>query len=152
MLAVEPVRGGDLSKVAGLAGAELTERYPLEWWAEQASRTAKAGGGKGAFYVARDVEHDNIVGFAVSDNEACEAHLLAIAVQDEYRGRGIGSALLRHVGHDVACSGAMKFSLDVRVDDEKAQAFYRRHGFAPEGFKERCYSDGADAVRLARPL
>jgi ribosomal-protein-alanine N-acetyltransferase len=102
--------------------------------------------------VARDVPTNRVVGFALASSESCEGHLLAIAVDRQFRGAGIGSALLRNVRQEMTRSGAMRLKLEVRADDRAAQQFYTRHGFAPEGLESHVYSDGSDAVRMARPL
>lgn len=146
MLVVEPVRDADLDPVAWLAYRALQEQYDPGWLAHHA-RTQK-----GTFLVARDVPTNRIVGFALADQDACEAHLLALAVDRQRRGEGIGSALLSNVRDQVARQGAFRLSLEVRADDPNAQVFYSRHGFAPAGLEEHVYSDGSDAVKMARPL
>lgn len=145
MLVVEPMRNADADPVARLAARTLTESYDPEWLAEQpqSGRTC---------LVARDVPTNKVVGFALAASEACEAHLLAIAVDRQYRGAGIGSALLRNVRQEMVRSGAFHMKLEVRAEDQATQAFYVRHGFAPEGLESHVYSDGGDAVRMGRPL
>lgn len=146
MLVVEPVRDGDLDPVAWLAYRALKEQYDANWLAAHAKTHS------GTFLVARDVPTNKIVGFALADQEACEGHLLALAVDSQRRGEGIGSALLKNVRDHLARQGAFRMSLEVRADDPKAQVFYSRHGFAPQGLESHVYSDGADAVKMARPL
>ena len=146
MLVVEPVRDGDLDPVAWLAYRALQEQYDADWLAHHARTT------QGTFLVARDIPTNRIVGFALADQEACEGHLLALAVDRQRRGEGIGSALLKNVRDHMARQGAYRLSLEVRADDQKAQVFYSRHGFAPLGLEAHVYSDGSDAVKMARPL
>jgi ribosomal-protein-alanine N-acetyltransferase len=145
MLVVEPMRNADADPVARLAARTLTESYDPEWLAEHAH-------GGSTCLVARDVPTNRVVGFALAANESCEAHLLAIAVDRQYRGAGIGSALLRTVRHEMARSGAFRLNLEVRAEDQATQAFYVRHGFSPEGLESHVYSDGGDAVRMTQPL
>ncbi|HUR62070.1 MAG TPA: GNAT family N-acetyltransferase [Candidatus Thermoplasmatota archaeon] len=145
MLVVEPMRNADAVPVARLAAQNLSESYSPEWLSENAAPARTC-------LVARDVPTDKVVGFAVAASEACEGHLLALAVDQRYRGVGIGSALLRNVGRELTRSGAMRLKLEVRAEDQATQGFYLRHGFAPEGLEEHVYSDGGDAVRMARPL
>lgn len=145
MLVVEPVRGSDVDPVARLAMRALSEHYTPEWLAAHASSS-------GPFLVARDVPTNEVVGFALAERASCEGHLLALAVDSSRRGEGIGTALLSNVREELTRSGAFRLHLEVRADDPKAQAFYQRHGFAPEGLEQRVYKDGSDAVRMARPL
>jgi ribosomal-protein-alanine N-acetyltransferase len=145
MLVVEPMRNADADPVARLAARALTESYDPSWLAEHANHGRTC-------LVARDVAANRVVGFALASNEACEGHLLALAVEQQFRGAGIGSALLRNVRQELARSGALRMKLEVRAEDRGTQQFYARHGFAPEGLESHVYSDGGDAVRMARPL
>lgn len=145
VLVVEPVRTNDIGPVARLAMEALKEQYDLDWLADQAS-------GKGTFLVARDVQRNQVVGFAVANQSDCEGHLLALAVRPQRRGEGIGQALLGHVRQQLACSGAMRMQLEVRADDPEAQVFYRRQGFEPTGLQSQVYADGGDAIVMTKPL
>lgn len=143
MLVVGRARMDEVDRLAAMVAQDL--QVNPEWLAEA---TLCDG-----CMVARDTRTDEMLGFAVVRREdACEGHLLALAVDRMHRGLGVGSALLKSV-HDVMLrAGAMRLRLEVRADNPKAQAFYARHGFAPEGVESRAYPDGEDAVRLARPL
>jgi len=82
----------------------------------------------------------------------CEGHVLALAVDQAWRGEGIGSALLSRVRSELRRDGAMHLCLEVRASNRSAVAFYQRHGFHPEGLQEHAYADGEDAVRFGRPI
>ena len=91
MLVVEPVRNTDVDPVARLAIDSLQERYAPEWLAEHANVK------NGTFLVARDVPTNTVVGFALAEKGEAEGHLLALAVDRDRRGQGIGRALLADV-------------------------------------------------------
>lgn len=146
MLIVEPVRNADVDPVSRLALATLKERYAPEWLAAHANLR------NSTFLVARDVPTNQVVGFALAEADRAEGHLLALAVDGQRRGQGIGRALLSGVGQRLSSQGAMRLRLDVRWDDPAARRFYMHAGFAPEGVKEGVYADGADALEMARPL
>ncbi|MEK6975262.1 MAG: N-acetyltransferase [Candidatus Thermoplasmatota archaeon] len=146
MLVVEPVRNTDVDPVARLAVQTLHERYSPEWLAEHANLD------NGTFLVARDVPTNQVVGFALAQSGDAEGHLLALAVDSQRRGQGIGRALLSDVREQMRRKGAMRLTLDVRWDDSGARLFYARQGFAPAGIKEGVYSDGTDALEMAKPL
>ncbi len=146
MLIVEPVRNSDVDPVARLALQTLQERYSPEWLAEHARP------GTGTFLVARDVPTNQVVGFALANNDDVEGHLLALAVDAQRRGQGIGRALLSDVREHLRKKGALRMRLDVRWDDPSARRFYARQGFHPAGIRENVYSDGADALEMAKPL
>lgn len=146
MLVVEPVRNTDVDPVARLAVKTLQERYTPEWLAEHAQLD------NGTFLVARDVPTNQVVGFALAQSGEAEGHLLALAVDSRRRGQGIGRALLADVREHMRRQGAMRLKLDVRWDDPLARRFYTLQGFAPAGIKAGVYSDGADALEMAKPL
>jgi ribosomal protein S18 acetylase RimI-like enzyme len=52
-----------------------------------------------------------------------------IAVAPQFRGRGIGRALLEAVEADARQLGCCKVTLEVRADNARAMAAYRRAGF-----------------------
>lgn len=52
-----------------------------------------------------------------------------LAVAPQFRGRGIGKALLEAVAADARALGCGKVTLEVRADNAKAIGLYRRVGF-----------------------
>lgn len=146
MLVVEPVRNADVDPVARLALNSLRERYASDWLAEHANVA------KGTFLVARDVPTNQVVGFALAEKAEGEGHLLALAVDAQRRGQGIGRALLADVRERMRRQGAFALRLDVRWDDPAARNFYAKAGFEPLGIKEGVYSDGGDALEMSKQL
>ena len=71
-------------------------------------------------------------------------YLLAMAVDDEMRGRGIGSALMTHCEERASRGGSSRLSLDVSVKNEGARRLYERRGMSVEARWPR--------LRLAPPL
>src|SRR5687767_5127608 len=146
MLVVEPVRNADVDPVARLALDSLQERYATEWLARHANVA------QGTFLVARDVPTNQVVGFALAEKKEGEGHLLALAVDAQRRGQGIGRALLADVRERMRRQGALQLKLDVRWDDPAARRFYAKAGFEPKCIKEGVYSDGSDALEMVKPL
>ncbi len=58
-----------------------------------------------------------------------------LAVDQSYRGRKLGSALLWDAGMRASRSEIAAFALVVAAKDEQAAAFYRHHGFVPFGHR-----------------
>lgn len=59
-------------------------------------------------------------------------YLLAMAVDDEMRGRGVGSSLMDFVEERARRSGSSRLCLDVAVKNEGARRLYERRGMAAE--------------------
>ncbi|UVJ39930.1 GNAT family N-acetyltransferase [Arthrobacter sp. CJ23] len=88
----------------------------------------------------RMLAHDaagELVGIAASGpgrdyDRPCELELFMIYTLQRVHGRGIGQALVDSV------AGAEAAYLWVLDDNPRAQAFYRRNGFVPDGKRQLC--------------
>lgn len=67
---------------------------------------------------------------------------LAISVRKPYWGNGIGSELMRRLIAFAKDSGAEVISLEVRSDNERAKALYRKFGFTRYGVYEKFFKLG----------
>jgi len=85
-------------------------------------------------YVARDVGKVTAMAalhFTTSTAEGGKAAWLEdCIVRPEYRRKGIGKALLEHVIAQARAEGALRVMLLTDGDNERAQALYRKMGFA----------------------
>ncbi len=84
---------------------------------------------------------------------ADEVELLNVAVDPEFRRRGLARRLLRLVEERGAERGGAAVYLEVRRTNEAAQALYKAVGYAQIGIRKRYYSDtGEDAVLMSKDL
>ncbi|WP_404710577.1 GNAT family N-acetyltransferase [Sphingomonas sp. MMS24-J13] len=95
------------------------------------------------------------VGFALSRLLMDEAELLLLAVDPDWRQRGVASALIDRTAMNAAARGAHRLLLEVR-DGNQALCLYQRQGFGQIGRRRDYYrgGDGSthDALTLARPI
>jgi ribosomal-protein-alanine N-acetyltransferase len=92
------------------------------------------------------------VGFALSRGALDEEELLLIAVLPDYRGRGIGAALLQRFIEAARARGRGRLFLEMR-EGNPAHSLYRRFGFEPIGRRRNYYRNAAtplDAITYAR--
>jgi ribosomal-protein-alanine N-acetyltransferase len=75
---------------------------------------------------------------------AQEAHVSTIAVDPQYRERGIGQLLLITAIEKALELDATLMSLEVRVTNFVAQNLYRKYGFKVVGRRPRYYSDNRE--------
>ncbi|MDI6600968.1 MAG: ribosomal protein S18-alanine N-acetyltransferase [Thermoanaerobacteraceae bacterium] len=76
-----------------------------------------------------------------------EAHITNIAVHPDYRGIGVGNALLEGLIEAARKRGATSMTLEVRASNEIAQNLYRKYGFKAYGRRKGYYQDnGEDAI------
>lgn len=90
-----------------------------------------------------------VVGYAVMNNRPFRpwTALDYIAVSSARRSGRIGEVLLREA---LALARRRSVRLFVRPSNERAIAFYLRHGFSRIGLRRKNYADGEDAVIMAR--
>ena len=93
-----------------------------------------------------------VVGYAGGMIVDGDLQILKIAVDEAYRRHGIARELLERVAADARNLGASSCSLEVRVSNEGAQAFYEQMGLENVGVRPRYYSDREDAVIMQGPL
>jgi putative acetyltransferase len=102
---------------------DLRRQFRRSWTPETARIVAVAGG--------------NVVGDLGIEREkhAVLRHVaeLGMSVAPEWRGRGIGSALLAEAFRWAAWAGVEKVSLEVYPHNQAALALYRKFGFEEEG-------------------
>ena len=103
---------------------------------------------------APGVEGDT-VGFTLSRQGADEEELLLIAVDPDFRGRGMGTRLIANLAKASKARGVRRLFLEMRANNP-AQNLYRRSGFKPIGVRPSYYRalDGQsiDAITFAREL
>ncbi|MFA4662670.1 ribosomal protein S18-alanine N-acetyltransferase [Pyrococcus kukulkanii] len=77
-----------------------------------------------------------------------EGHIMSIAVHPDYRGNGIGKALMVAVIDRLFKRGARWIGLEVRVSNERAINLYKKLGFKIVKRIISYYSDGEDAYYM----
>ncbi len=95
---------------------------------------------------------EHIVGYVGMWLMVDEAHVVAIAVRESYRGRGLGERLLADAIEVALASGQENVTLEVRRSNTGAQALYEKYGFLKVGVRPRYYSDNhEDAIIMSTP-
>jgi nitroimidazol reductase NimA-like FMN-containing flavoprotein (pyridoxamine 5'-phosphate oxidase superfamily)/ribosomal protein S18 acetylase RimI-like enzyme len=109
------------------AAVELLEG---QYWTQGASREqlARAQLGASAWLGARDASGRLVATARANSDGARHAYVADVAVASDYRGLGLGAALVRLLLDHPAVRGATL----VRLATADAQPFYERFGFQPE--------------------
>jgi len=100
--------------------------------------------------VARDATE--LIGFGAMRYADEEAHLHLLAVAPARRRSGVGAALLRWLEESALTAGIGIVSLEARVDNQAARAFYVARGYSEVAFLRGYYLGRADGVRLSKDL
>src|SRR5882724_10685114 len=80
------------------------------------------------------------------------AELVSIAVDPAARGKGAADALLLATLRGLKRRGVPRIGLTVKVTNERAQAFYEKHGFRKARRIARYYEDGEDGFSFRLDL
>jgi ribosomal protein S18 acetylase RimI-like enzyme len=80
------------------------------------------------------------------------ARLYSLAVVPDARRHGVAATLLAAAERTARRRGCTEIRLEVRPDNAAAIAFYARRGYVRFGTYAGFYDDGADALRMHKPL
>lgn len=141
-IAIRPVRGADLLRIAEIESAAFADPWPVDLLAAelvhpQAILLAASRGGPATGYIA--IRH------AVG-----EAEILRVAVDPAERRRGLARALVETGLARLRQEGVEICHLEVRVDNLGAIALYESLGFAQTGRRRGYYRNGTDALLYAK--
>ncbi len=137
----------DLREVAAIERASFTaDPWPRESFESFLDRSGVH------FIVAEESRNrGKIAGYAVLIRVADEAELLNLAVTDDSRRGGIGSALLDKALALASGEGVRTVYLEVRESNSAARGLYAAHGFVEVGRRRRYYQRPVeDALILQR--
>jgi ribosomal-protein-alanine N-acetyltransferase len=135
---IEPV----LSLEQDLFGGEAWSA--AMFWSELAEHETRC-------YLVAQEDDGRLVGYAGLAIYPDAAYVQTIAAARDRWGSGVGPALLETLLATAADRGQPTVVLEVRADNARAQAFYRRYGFVPVGMRRGYYQpSNTDAVVMAR--
>ena len=144
MVSIRPARLFDIPEVVRIERASFNEEYPRGVF------LAFLENNPSTFLVAE--YGGRIIGYVMGYlRPDLEGHIMNIAVDPEYRGNGIGTALLTEVIERLINEGARYIGLEVRVSNEKAIRLYESFGFKKIKRIIAYYSDGEDAYYMLLP-
>ena len=146
MLRVERLAGPeDLDAVAALEATTFTNPWTREMLERELQQSDVA-----RVYVARLPER-RVAAFCACWLVYDELHINTIAVDSNFRRRGLATALIVHILDDAAAQGATHAYLEVRRSNLPAQALYESLGFTVAGLRRNYYtSPEEDALVLTR--
>lgn len=78
--------------------------------------------------------------------------IYSIAVSEAVRGAGVAAKLLKRCEQEIRRQGYVRISLEVRAANERAIAFYRKHGYREIARLPNYYEPGSDGLKMAKEL
>lgn len=95
-------------------------------------------------YVAKN--DDKVLGFVLIEETPYDFDILEIVVDQELRGRGIGTMLMKKVLDYAKLTHKEKATLEVASDNKNAISFYEKFGFSQISIRKNYYKNGNDAL------
>lgn len=77
-----------------------------------------------------------------------DAHIISIAVRQEYRRLGLGELLLISAVEMAMLRRSQRVTLEVRVSNFPAQGLYEKYGFHKVGVRKRYYADNHEDAMI----
>ena len=94
----------------------------------------------------------DILGFAIYSPIIPESHLLNIAIDPAYQGKGLGDKLLQQIILQNRTIGVKTISLEVRVSNLPAISLYEKRGFRKDAIRPDYYSGSSKEDALLMSL
>lgn len=94
-----------------------------------------------AWYYSLFNDKGKLVAYAGTWHILEEAHITNIAVDKDYRRKGYGEALLKHILDDCYKEKVKYLTLEVRVSNKPAIGLYEKYGFSSFGLRKKYYQD-----------
>jgi [ribosomal protein S18]-alanine N-acetyltransferase len=102
----------------------------------------------GAMVLVAEDPEDGVVGYAVSWWVLDEAELANLAVREDHRGCGVGSALLDRLLDEIRALEVDRVFLEVRISNERAHGLYLKRGFTQIGVRKGYYQNPREDARI----
>ncbi|MEM1644519.1 MAG: N-acetyltransferase [Ignisphaera sp.] len=152
---IRPATKDDLDTVIATNIECLPEHYPYSFWLNHLEKWGDV------FYVAE--VNGEVVGYVLSRVEEgisrCHGrlsrigHIVSVAVKEEYRARGIATALLSAIlSVFQTIYNVEEVQLEVRVSNYKAIKLYEKLGFIKAERIKGYYLDGEDSYLMVKNL
>lgn len=143
---IRPMRIDDLEQVCYIDRQSFTLPWPDNAYSHELKDNPAA-----RLWVAEDIQFSGdskIVGIIVMWLVLDEAHIATLAVHPDFRREGIGKRLLVVALQAAIQNGARQALLEVRANNQAAQALYQQFGFEVVGRRPRYYRDNQEDALL----
>jgi Acetyltransferases len=124
--------------------------YALSWRWTPARVAAQIRCPDAVVLVARD--NKSLAGFAIMHFGEELAHLNLLTVKRSYQRRGLGGRLLKWLEASALVAGIAVIELEVRAQNQVAQAFYKSLGYEEVVLLPGYYEGKESAIRMVRIL
>lgn len=89
-----------------------------------------------------------VIGYICANCVLHEAHILNLAVHQDYRRRGVATIMMREAIRKLKKKGCVFMYLEVRVSNTGARMFYELFGFKVESVRKKYYINPSEDALL----
>lgn len=125
--------------------AQLEKKCFVHPWSRQ-SLASELANENSVFLTA--VEDNKVVGYIGMNVVIDEGYIFNVAVDEKYRKRGIGSALIGELVTFGKKNNLCFLTLEVRESNDKARSLYSKFGFIKVGERKAYYKDPVENAVL----
>jgi len=99
------------------------------------------------FLIAYEKE---VIGYIIGIIDKEEGHIISLAVDKDFRGKDVGTLLVKHLLRTFEENGIRKVKLEVRKSNKIAQNLYKKLGFFEAKELPKYYENGEDGILMMR--
>ena len=133
MISVIPMTNAHINAVYDIESHSFSDPWPMEEIIFELNQAHSIS------LVA--IMHDKVAGYVTMRHIVNEGHICNIAVHEDYRKSGVGSALVATLVKTAKFMEMIGITLEVRIGNRAAMALYHKFGFIVEGYRRDYYKD-----------
>lgn len=139
-ISIREMRESDLDRIMEIENKTFTPPWSREAFLLELNKNLLAK------YIVGMVDGD-IAGYGGIWLIIDEGHITNIAVEEKYRGLGVGKKIVEGLINLCVDRGLRAITLEVRKSNEIAKSLYKKYGFVESGIRPKYYADNnEDAI------
>ena len=133
---IRPLGLSDLNSIDGIEQRAYNTPWSRSMFASELAKASSVC--LGAF------DHERLIGYVVNSRYVDAWHVMNVAVDPDYRRRGIATLLLERVFELTKDDQRRGYTLEVRVSNGDAIHLYEKLGFVRQGIRRGYYTDNRE--------
>ncbi len=145
-ISIREMRESDLDRIMEIENKTFTPPWSREAFLLELNKNLLAK------YIVGMVDGD-IAGYGGIWLIIDEGHITNIAVEEKYRGLGVGKKIVEGLINLCVDRGLRAMTLEVRKSNEIAKSLYKKYGFVESGIRPKYYADNnEDAIIMWKTI
>lgn len=145
IMKIRPFETDDLPQIITLVQGTFNEAYDYNIYLDKAMEWP---GGS----IVAEIGTEVIGYLLATTHRPLQTRILILGIKEGYRGHGVGKTLMHALMNRSIIKGNRSITLEVRVSNDLALAFYAKLGFEMIGMIPKFYSSGESAFLLKKVL